>query len=74
METEEDIHIKLLEIKLTALETQYCNTNWAFTCQLKELKQQLQLKQKKQADLNEELRRVRAECVEHAQEVKHKLK
>lgn len=51
MEAAEEIRIRAAEMKLTVLENEYCNTNWAFTAKIKELREMLALKSRTQSNL-----------------------
>jgi hypothetical protein len=46
-------------MRLAALETEFCNTNWTFNLKIKALKEELHMKNRRQMELNAELAALR---------------
>jgi predicted nucleic acid-binding Zn-ribbon protein len=60
-------------MKLTALETEYCNANWTFNLKLKSLREELEQKARKQNELQVQLAALKNCYADHQNEVKSVL-
>lgn len=65
MEDAEAIRITATKMKLATLEAEYCNTNWEFNTKIKELKEMLALKSRKQNDLEEQVANLKSSFAQH---------
>ena len=60
-------------MRLAALETEFCNTNWTFNLKIKALKEELHIKNRRQMELNAELVALRQIYTEHQNQIKNAL-
>lgn len=65
MQQAEQIRIQAAEMQLAALENEYCNANWAFTARVKELREALAQRDKKQHHLSAQLAALKSSFAEH---------
>lgn len=60
-------------MRLAALETEFCNTNWTFSLKIKALKEELHMKNRRQMELTAELAALRQIYTEHQNQIKNAL-